>query len=220
MPARIINFSIEIPPWLDRPAVKAVLLYRRLRYGYAFRRIPLSRGKYALVDPDDYGWLSEYNWHMVGDKGAFYAARNTGQRQGEKRIVVKMHREILAVPDGMFVDHINHNGLDNRKANLRPATQAQNARNRRKLHRSNFHSKYKGLTWYRREKRWAVRIMVDRNARFIGYFDNELDAARAYDQAAKEYHGQFASLNFPDETAEHPVDAVSAWERRRPELVP
>jgi hypothetical protein len=77
----------------------AVLLYRRLRYGCAFRRIPLSRGKYALVDPDDYDWLSKYNWHMVGDKGAFYAVRNTGQRRGAKRIVVKMHREVLAVPD-------------------------------------------------------------------------------------------------------------------------
>jgi hypothetical protein len=178
----------------------AVLLYRRLRYGCAFRRIPLSRGKYALVDPDDYDRLSKYNWHMVGDKGAFYAVRNTGQRRGAKRIVVKMHREVLRVPDGMFVDHINHNGLDNRKANLRPATQAQNARNRRKVQRGNFHSKYKGLTWYRREKRWAVRIMVDRKSKFIGYFDNERDAAKAYDMAAKKYHGQFAALNFPNET--------------------
>jgi hypothetical protein len=207
VPARIINFSIEIPPWLDRPAVKAMLLYRRLRYGYAFRRILLSRGKYALVDPDDYGWLSKYNWHVVGDKGSFYAARNTGQRQGQKRIVVKMHREVLRVPDGMFVDHINHNGLDNRRANLRPATQAQNARNRRKRYESNFHSKYKGLTWYKSQKQWAVRVMVNRESKFIGYFDNELDAARAYDQAAKKYHREYASLNFPD--LAHEIDKVA-----------
>ena len=202
MPARIINFSIKIPPWLERPAIKAVLLYRRLRYGYAFRRIPLSRGKYAIVDPEDYERLSKYKWHIVGGASTYYAARNTGQRIGEKRIVIKMHREILRVPDGMFVDHINHNGLNNRKANLRHATQAQNARNRRKGHRGNFHSKYKGLTWYRREKRWAVRIMVDCKSKFIGYFDNEIDAAKAYDQAAMKYHGEFASLNFQDITAD------------------
>ncbi|UCC96328.1 MAG: HNH endonuclease [Phycisphaerales bacterium] len=178
----------------------AVLLYRQLRYGCAFRRIPLSRGKHALVDLDDYERLSRYKWHTVGDRGTFYAARNTGQRRGLKRVVVKMHREVLKVPAGMFVDHINHNGLDNRKANLRPATQAQNARNRRKVQRGNVHSIYKGLTWYRREERWAVRVMVNRKSKFIGYFDNELNAARAYDQAARKYHGQFASLNFPDET--------------------
>ena len=202
MPARIIHFSIEIPAWLDGPAVVAVLLYRRLRYGYAFRRIPLSRGEHAIVDPDDYAWLSQYNWHVSGSNGSFYAVRNTGQRRGQKRVAVKMHREILRVPDGMFVDHINHNGLDNRKANLRPATQAQNARNRRKRSTSKVHSKYKGLTWYKSQKRWAVRIMVDRKSKFIGYFDNELDAAKAYDMAAKKYHGQFAGLNFPDETAD------------------
>ncbi len=195
-PPRVIHFSIEIPPWLDRLAVKAALLYRRLRYGYAFRRIPLSRGGYAIVDPADYERLSEHKWHIVGARGTFYAVRNTGQRIGEKRVVLKMHRAVLEVPDGMFVDHINHNGLDNRRANLRPATQAQNARNRRKVHRDNYHSKYKGLTWYKSQNRWAVRIMVDNKSKFIGYFDNELDAAKAYDTAAKKYHGQFASLNF------------------------
>jgi hypothetical protein len=218
--ARIIHFSIDIPPWLDRLAVKAALLYRRFRYGYTFRRIPLTRGKYALVDPADFAPLSEYKWHMVDARGTFYAVRSSGKRGRQKRVIIKMHREILKVPDGMFVDHINHNGLDNRRANLRPATQAQNARNRRKVHRDGYHSNYKGLTWYKRQNRWAVRVMVDNKSKFIGYFDNELDAARAYDEAARKYHGDFASLNFPDETAEHPVDAVSAWERRRPELVP
>ena len=203
MPARIINFSIEIPPWLDRPAVKAVLLYRWLRYGYAFRRIPLSRGRYALVDPDDYAWLSQYNWYTTGDKGLFYAVRSAGRRQGQKRAVATMHREILKVPAGMFVDHINHNGLDNRKANLRPATRAQNAWNRRKPHRGSLHSKYKGLSWHKRQNRWGVRVTVDGNSRFIGYFNNELDAARAYDQAAKKYHREYASLNFQNSATEN-----------------
>jgi hypothetical protein len=201
-PARIITFSIEIPPRLERLAVKAALLYRGLCYGYAFRRIPLSRGKYALVDPADYDRLIEHKWHTVGARGTFYAVRNTGQRIGEKRIVLKMHRAVLKVPDGMFVDHINHNGLDNRRANLRPATQAQNARNRRKVHGGNYHSKYRGLTWYKHQKQWAVRIMVNRQAKFIGYFDDERDAAKAYDTAAKKYHGRFAALDFSDVTAD------------------
>ena len=202
MPARIIHFSIEIPAWLDGPAVRAVLLYRRLRYGYAFRRIPLSKGEHALVDPGDYAWLGQYNWYTSGSNGSLYAVRNTGQRRGQKRVAVKMHREILKVPDGMFVDHINHNGLDNRKANLRPATQAQNARNRRKRSVNKVHSKFKGLTWYKNQNRWAARIMVNRKSKFIGYFDNEHDAAKAYDIAAKKYHGDFASLNFQNPAAD------------------
>ena len=117
--------------------------------------------------------------------GTFYAVRNVRLQEDNKRVVIKMHREILRVPDEMFVDHINHNGLDNRKANLRSATRAQNTRNRRKDQKSNFHSKYKGLTWYRRKKRWAVRIIVDGKSKFIGYFDNEIDDAKAYDTAAK-----------------------------------
>lgn len=198
---RTINFSIEIPRWLGWLGVKIALLYRRLHYGYTFRRIPLTRGRFALIDPADYEWLSEYKWHIVGARGTFYAVRNTGQQRGQKRIVVKMHREILKVPDGMFVDHINHNGLDNRRANLRPATKTQNAQNRRKVHRDGYHSNYKGLTWYRRENRWGVRISVNNKSKFIGYFEHELDAAKAYDAAAEKYHGDFASLNFPNENS-------------------
>jgi len=140
--------------------------------------------------------LAKHKWHIARSSGTFYAVRNTGQQRGEKRIVLKMHREILKVPASMFVDHINHNGLDNRNANLRPATRAQNARNRRKGRKIGSHSNYKGLTWYKNEKRWAVRIMVDRSSKFIGYFDNEIAAAKAYDKAAMKYHGEFAALNF------------------------
>ncbi len=198
MPARIIHFSIEIPRWLDWPAVKAVLLYRRLRYGYAFRRIPLSQGGYAIVDPDDYDRLSQYNWCMAAYNGSFYAMRtmrNAGP--GQKNASIRMHREILKVPEGMCVDHINHNGLDNRKANLRPATRAQNARNRQKQ-RGSFHSKYKGVTRYTQPKQWGAKIMVDGESKFLGCFDDEIEAAKAYDMAAKKYHGDFASLNFPN----------------------
>lgn len=107
-----------------------------------------------------------------------------------------MHREIIKVDDGKFVDHINHNGLDNRKANLRPATQTENNRNRRKARRKKFGSKYKGICWNKNEKRWTARIMYNRKSKYIGIFDDEIVAAKAYDRAAKKHHGEFAALNF------------------------
>jgi hypothetical protein len=95
-----------------------VLLYRRIRYGYAFCRIPLTQGKYAIVDPDDYRWLSKYKWYAAGRReGSYYAVRTVKTKKGSKRRL-HMHRQILRVPDDMFVDHIDRNSLDNRKANL------------------------------------------------------------------------------------------------------
>jgi hypothetical protein len=190
------NIKIRIPAWLERLIIKLVLLYRRLRYGYPFRRIPLTQGKFAIVDPEDFDRLNEYKWHISRSSDSFYAVRTIRPYNTNMRFVIKMHRMVLKVPHYMFVDHINHNCWDNRKANLRPATYKQNNRNRRKVQKANFHSKYKGLTWYKREKRWAARIMVDRKSIFLGYFKDEIAAARAYDAAAKKHFGEFAALNF------------------------
>jgi len=174
--------------------VFALLFYRRLRYGYPFRRIALTQGKYTIVDPADYPSLSKYKWQLTRSPRSDYATRSVtiGSRRQKS---VCMHRVIMNAGDGQFIDHINHNGLDNRKANLRLASMAQNSWNKRKQ-KGNHSSKFKGVSWSAREKKWYAGIQANRKKIFLGLFKNEIDAAKAYDAAAGKYHGQFALLNF------------------------
>jgi AP2 domain/HNH endonuclease len=172
-----------------------MLLYRRLRYGYAFCRIPLTQGKFAIVDPDDFFRLARDKWFATKGCSTFYAARWI-YKAGKRRWHF-MHREVCKVPDDMLVDHINHNGLDNRKANLRPATFAQNVRHRKKRS-GNSRSRYKGIWWDKSWKKWCAEISVNRTKIRLGSYDDEIEAAKAYDRAAIKYHGEFANLNFPD----------------------
>ena len=191
-----LNFSITIPDRLAWLFVALLLLYRRARYGYAFRRIPLTQGKYALVDQDDFERLNKHKWHADRHNNTFYAIRCVGS--GKNRIRIMMHREILHPPDHLIVDHINHNGLDNRKANIRPATRSQNNFNRLIIKRKGASSKYKGVAWKKSKEKWRAQIHVNGQCKFIGYFKDEIHAAKEYDNAAKKYHGEFASLNFKE----------------------
>lgn len=107
-----------------------------------------------------------------------------------------MHRVIIEAPDEMFVDHINHNGLDNRRSNLRLATRSENTQNRRKIS-TKTRSRYKGLSLHKeRRKGWSARIRVKGKSKFLGFFADEIEAGKAYDRAARKYHGEFAVLNF------------------------
>jgi DNA polymerase-1 len=195
-PGEKIQLTINIPFWLVWLLRLPVLLYRRLRYGYAFCRIPLTQGQYAIVDPDDYRRLSKYKWHVAGRPGSQYAVSKDAKNT--EKPVIYMHREVIKAPDELLADHINRNSLDNRKANLRPATHAQNVQNRTKNRKGKYSSKYKGVNWNRGHRLWQAEIKFNGNCMFLGSFESEIRAAKAYDRAAKRYHGEFAVLNFPE----------------------
>ena len=175
-----------------------MLLYRRLRYGYAFRLIRMAQPKYAKVDPADYKRLRKYEWFAKKGRNTFYARGCVPDSKTARDKTIYMHQEIIKVPPGMVVDHINHDGLDNRKANLRAATASQNRINSRTA-RIRKSSKYRGVCRRAGQKKWFAYVYVKGRAVFTKYFDDATAAARARDRAAKKYHGQFAELNFPDE---------------------
>ena len=158
----------------------------------------MTQGKFAIVDPDDYYRLCKHKWHTRKIHNGFYAVHSQRVR-GEKGKVehVLMHREVLAVGEGRFVDHANRNGLDNRKANLRAATRSENGMNRGKYRRGRYRSRYKGLSWHPGQRKWLAYIKAKGRKVYLGKFEDEVQAAKAYDLAAEKYHGDFASLNFP-----------------------
>jgi hypothetical protein len=153
----------------------------------------LTQGFFAIVDPEDYDRLAKFKWHVCKSSHTFYARRKVAHKKNKKTIIY-MHRQIIKVPAGFVADHINHNGLDNRKANLRPATRAQNIRHSKKT-RNKFQSNYKGL-FHRRDGMWRALITVNGRRIYLGCYKDETEAAKAYDEAAKKYHGEFANLNF------------------------
>jgi hypothetical protein len=166
-------------------------------------------GKPLLVDDEDKDLLeSETRWfvHKEGTDGShLYFARH-GKTINGKREFIHLHRVILSRVLGREldkidqVDHINHDGLDNRRENLRLATHTQNIYNRRKFKVSS--SKYKGITLDKRNSKWMAQIQKDRICHNLGYYDTEEDAARAYDVAAKLMFGSFCCINFPEEMKE------------------
>jgi hypothetical protein len=190
-----ISFSIYVPTKLYNISIRLILLYRKLHYGYAFRRVPLTRGKYAIVDPEDYDWLMKYKWHANCARGKFYAVNSRMQKM-HRLIVLNSNPNFEMRNTKMLVDHINGDGLDNRKVNLRLATPAQNNWNS-KSGMDRGKSKYKGVKWHKHVKKWAAVISVNGQRKHLGYFADEKQAARAYDKAAKEFRGEYAILNFP-----------------------
>ncbi len=186
--------QIKVPNWLDKICVLPLLLYRKLKYGHPFRKIPLGEGKYALVDQQDFYWVNNFHWCINGRGEQFYAVRNILTKHGKTKLV-RLHREIMKPPAGLLVDHHNCDTLDNRRENLRLATPAQNMQNRRK--RKNTSSQFIGVSFHKNSKVWVVQIVHNGKHIWLGRFDSEIEAAKAYDEAARKYHGEFARLNFP-----------------------
>jgi hypothetical protein len=156
------------------------------------KSIPLTKGQYALVDDEDYEHLACKPWGAANPHGTGYYAMRKEKRNG-KMVAVYMHREIMTPPDGMTVDHIDGNGLNNQRGNLRFATGHEQMWNR-PLVRSN-KSGFKGVSWYKQKGCWQANITVWNKQKFIGYFEDKIEAAKAYNDAAKRLHGEFARLN-------------------------
>jgi len=154
----------------------------------------------ARVDDEDADLIAPFTWHSTRTSRTSVYAYTTiaGQR-------VWMHHLILNVaPRGQgrsAVDHRNGDGLDNRRVNLRRANNSQNSANRRPWRGR---SRFKGVSWSAAVKAWQAHVMVNRRSRFLGCYEVEEDAARAYDLAAHDAFGEYAHLNFPDRLAEPP----------------
>lgn len=159
------------------------------------KEIQLTQGKVALVDDDVYEWASKFKWHARRDESRFYVQRKIKNFLGEWAVTLHLHREIMDAPVDMTVDHINGDGLDCRRENMRLATNTENGCNRRP--NANNTSGYKGVTLHKQMGRWRARIMVNQKPIHLGFFNDLVEAAQAYDNAAIEYHGEFARLNFP-----------------------
>jgi hypothetical protein len=134
--------------------------------------------------------LSKHSWHLSA-KG--YAATNVPGPLTRQRTVL-MHRLVIAATEEQEVDHIDGNPLNNRLSNLRVVTHQQNLFNQKK--KTGTVSKYKGVTWCKRSSKWLAQVMKNKRNNFLGYFVDEMEAARAYDSAARELFGQFARTNF------------------------
>lgn len=151
------------------------------------KEIQLNAGMAAIIDDDDFDAVSQFKWYW-GFKGYV----GSPIKNGKKRTTVYLARLVMNAPSGAMVDHVNHNTLDNRKENLRLVSSGQNQANRiidknRKIKTS----KYKGVNWHKFSRKWHAQIA----GRYIGLFESETDAARAYNLAALERFGQYAFLN-------------------------
>lgn len=159
------------------------------------KEIKLTRGKVAFVDDDDFEWLSQWKWFASKSRNKWYAHTNYRKHDGTWG-KLSMHSCVMNFPQQIFIDHANGNGLDCQKHNLRAATRSQNGANRTSSLKSSSH--YLGVSFYRRRltNPWGAFIRKDKKLRYLGTFSTDVDAAKAYDTAAKELHGEFANLNF------------------------
>ena len=155
------------------------------------REITLSQGMVALVDDEDYETVNRWKWSAKKGRYTYYAmCKKNGRSDGR---TIHLHRIILNATEMQEIDHVNGDGLDNRRCNLRFCTNSQNQANKRA--QKNCSSKYKGVSWKKSKKRWLARITVQGKTIYLGSYLSEKNAAFAYNMAAMEHYGDFARLN-------------------------
>ena len=164
--------------------------------------IKLTQEKTTLVDDILYDYLSQWKWQAMKhhDQGSYYVGRRRLISETNRPTTIKLHRVIWEqktnkeIPHELEIDHIDGNPLNNTISNLRLSTHQENCSNvKKQLHVSSI---YKGVTWYKRGNNWTAQIRVNDKKIHLGYFENELDAAKKYDEAATLHFGKFARLNF------------------------
>lgn len=157
------------------------------------KQIPLSQGKFALVDDDDYDYLMQWKWHYTHYGYAARGQHGAGEKKKWVTRIVYMHRELMNTPKGVFIDHADRNKLNNQKENLRVCTRHENNRNVSKPRNNT--SGYKGVFWHKRNGKWIAALTFNRKGIHLGCFTDIHEAARAYNAAALKYHGEYAQLN-------------------------
>lgn len=150
--------------------------------------IPLTKGKVATVDKKDYEYLKQWNWQY---DALGYASRCSSINGVKTRVL--MHRVVLGTPEGMCTDHINMDRLDNRRRNLRVANKSQNGMNR--LVNKGREIPYKGVSFRKDTCKYRAYISVDKKRKYLGEYDNPIDAAIKYNELAKVVYGEYANLN-------------------------
>jgi hypothetical protein len=161
----------------------------------ALLTIPLTQGKVALIDRKDYPLIKSYKWCAAHKGNNWYAMTNLPRKNGVQKTLY-MHHLILPLKPGLMVDHANRNGLINCRDNLRYCLRRQNISNSRK--RCEASSKFKGVSWHKRVGKWHAYLRHKGKLIFIGCFEDEVKAAKAYDLVAARIKGQFATLNFKE----------------------
>lgn len=157
------------------------------------QRIPLTQGKFALVDNADFEWLNQWKWYYIKNG---YAVRSD-YSMGHPGKQVKMHRQLMKEPQGMEIDHKNTDRLDNRRSNLRVVTKNQNQQNANTP--KNSRSGFKGVSWCTAIGKWRAILQIQINGKtkaiYLGCYNDPIIGAKAYNQAATKYFGEFARLN-------------------------
>jgi len=166
---------------------------------HAFREIKITSAKYGVkylvVDEQDFELVNKHTWYLLKGRYTFYAATNVGILGTKRHHTLLAHRLIMGITEkSIQVDHIDHDGLNDRRSNLRESTHSQNQVNRKS--QKNAASSYLGVSRAAQTGGWRALIRVGGKTKTLGYRKDEIGAAKLYDEAAKKHHGEFANLNF------------------------